>query len=74
MRGLHQEDQSGSKDVQTFLTRLSELDLDNEYVCCQKCSQIINYAYAKEMADIQINQNLTYWISDAETDALTVGD
>ena len=56
--GLHQEDQRGFKAFQTVVNRLSELDPDNEYTRWQKCSEITNYACAREMTEIKVGQNL----------------
>lgn len=53
--GLHSEDQRGFHTFKTVVRRLKELDPHGERTQWRKCSEITNYACAREMAEIQVN-------------------
>jgi len=53
--GLHDGDRRGFRVLQTLLTRLRELDPRGELTRWRKCSEITNYACAREMATVQVD-------------------
>jgi len=53
--GLHNDDRRGFRVLQTLLTRLRELDPRGELTRWRKCSEITNYACAREMATVQVD-------------------
>lgn len=52
--GLHNDDRRGFKTLKTVVRRLKELDPKGERMQWRKCSEITNYACAKEMAEISV--------------------
>ena len=55
--GLHNEDRRGFKTLQVVARRLHELDPAGERIQWRKCSEITNYACAREMADVAVSGN-----------------
>jgi hypothetical protein len=53
--GIHNDDRRGFRAFQTVVRRLEERDPKGERTRWRKCSEITNYAIAREMADIKIN-------------------
>jgi len=52
--GLHNDDRRGFNAFKTVVRRLKERDPLGEYTQWRKCSQITNYACAREMTKIQV--------------------
>jgi hypothetical protein len=52
--GIHNEDRRGFRAFQTIVRRLEERDPQGEYSRWRKCSEITNYAIAREMADVTV--------------------
>lgn len=52
--GLHDADRRGFRVLQTVLGRLRELDPDGSRTRWRKCSEITNYACAREMAQVTV--------------------
>lgn len=50
--GLHNEDRRGFRAFQTVVRRLKERDPHGERTRWRKCSEITNYAIAREMAEV----------------------
>ena len=55
--GLHDDDRRGFNAFKTVVRRLKERDPDGERTRWRKCSEITNYACAKEMAEIKVDGN-----------------
>ena len=53
--GLHNDDRRGFRAFQTIVRRLAERDPHGEWSRWRKCSEITNYAIAREMADVSID-------------------
>jgi len=56
--GLHNNDRRGFKTFKTVVQRLEELDAKAEKTRWRKCSEITNYACAREMAEISVKENI----------------
>jgi hypothetical protein len=54
--GLHNDDRRGFNTFKTVVRRLKELDPKNERTQWRKCSEITNYACAREMAEITVER------------------
>jgi len=54
--GMHNEDRSGFNAFKTVVRRLKELDPQGERTQWRKCSEITNYACAREMAEITVEE------------------
>ncbi|MBM3238820.1 hypothetical protein FJZ31_21225 [Candidatus Poribacteria bacterium] len=54
--GLHNDDRRGFNTFKTVVRRLKELDPKGERTQWRKCSEITNYACAREMAEITVKQ------------------
>jgi hypothetical protein len=52
--GIHNDDRRGFRAFQTVVRRLEERDPKNERTRWRKCSEITNYAIAREMADLKV--------------------
>jgi hypothetical protein len=52
--GMHNEDRRGFRVLQTVVQRLQELDPSGERTRWMKCSEITNYACAREMAEVSV--------------------
>ena len=52
--GLHDGDRRGFRAFQTIVRRLKERDPNGEWSQWRKCSEITNYAIAREMADVSV--------------------
>ena len=52
--GMHDDDRRGFNAFKTVVRRLKERDPDGERTQWRKCSEITNYACAREMAQIQV--------------------
>lgn len=52
--GMHNEDRRGFHVLRTVLERLRELDPDRSLTAWRKCSEITNYACAREMAQLTV--------------------
>ena len=55
--GLHNDDRRGFNAFKTVVRRLKERDPDGERTQWRKCSEITNYACAREMAEIVVEDN-----------------
>jgi hypothetical protein len=55
--GLHDEDRRGFNAFKTVVKRLAERDPKGERTRWRKCSEITNYACAREMAEVTANGN-----------------
>ena len=55
--GLHDDDRRGFNAFKTIVRRLEERDRRGEYTRWRKCSEITNYACAREMAEMQVEGN-----------------
>ncbi len=55
--GMHNEDRRGFNTFKTVVRRLKELDPNGERTQWRKCSEITNYACAKEMAEVSVEDN-----------------
>ena len=55
--GIHNEDRRGFRAFQTIVRRLKERDPNGEKSQWRKCSEITNYAIAREMADIEVAES-----------------
>lgn len=55
--GLHNDDRRGFNAFKTVVRRLKELDPNSERTQWRKCSEITNYACAREMAEITVDEN-----------------
>jgi len=53
--GMHNDDRRGFNTFKTVVHRLKELDPNGERTQWRKCSEIINYACAKEMAEMTVD-------------------
>jgi hypothetical protein len=53
--GLHNDDRRGFNAFKTVVRRLKERDPDGERTQWRKCSEITNYACAREMAEITVS-------------------
>ena len=56
--GIHNEDRRGFRAFQTIVRRLKERDPHNEKSQWRKCSEITNYAIAREMADVAVEEQI----------------
>ena len=56
--GIHNEDRRGFRAFQTIVRRLKERDPNGEKSQWRKCSEITNYAIAREMADIEVAEQI----------------
>jgi hypothetical protein len=52
--GIHNDDRRGFRTFQTVVRRLEERDPKGERTRWRKCSEITNYAIAREMADMVV--------------------
>ncbi len=52
--GLHNEDRRGFKVLRTLLSRLAALDPRGERTRWRKCSEITDYACARELAEVEV--------------------
>ena len=55
--GLHNDDRRGFNAFKTVVRRLKERDPNGERTQWRKCSEITNYACAREMAEIMVEGN-----------------
>ncbi|MBM3471978.1 MAG: hypothetical protein FJX75_01735 [Armatimonadetes bacterium] len=55
--GMHNEDRRGFRVLQVVVQRLQELDPSGERTRWMKCSEITNYACAREMAEVLVEGN-----------------
>lgn len=55
--GMHNEDRRGFNAFKTVVQRLEERDPKGERTQWRKCSEITNYACAREMAEVKLNGN-----------------
>ena len=55
--GLHNDDRRGFNAFKTVVRRLKERDPNGERTQWRKCSEITNYACAREMAEIVVEEN-----------------
>ena len=55
--GLHNDDRRGFNAFKTVVRRLKERDPNRERTQWRKCSEITNYACAREMAEIVVEDN-----------------
>ena len=55
--GLHNDDRRGFNAFKTVVHRLKERDPNGERTQWRKCSEITNYACAREMAEIVMEDN-----------------
>ena len=55
--GLHNDDRRGFNAFKTVVRRLKERDPNGERTQWRKCSEITNYACAREMAEIVVENN-----------------
>lgn len=55
--GLHNDDRRGFNAFKTVVRRLKERDPNGERTQWRKCSEITNYACAKEMAEVVVEDN-----------------
>jgi hypothetical protein len=53
--GMHNEDRRGFNTFKVVVHRLKELDPNSERTQWRKCSEITNYACAREMAEVSVN-------------------
>ena len=53
--GIHDDDRRGFRAFQTIVRRLKERDPDGARTRWRKCSEITNYAIAREMAQVSVN-------------------
>lgn len=54
--GLHNDDRRGFNTFKTVVRRLKELDPKGERTQWRKCSEITNYACAREMAEVTVER------------------
>jgi len=54
--GLHNDDRRGFNAFKTIVRRLKELDPKGERTQWRKCSEITNYACAREMAEVTVER------------------
>ena len=54
--GMHNDDRRGFNAFKTVVRRLKELDPKGERTQWRKCSEITNYACAREMAELTVEQ------------------
>jgi hypothetical protein len=55
--GMHDDDRRGFNTFKTVVKRLKERDLHGERTRWRKCSEITNYACAREMAETTVNDS-----------------
>ncbi len=55
--GLHNDDRRGFNVLQTVVSRLKQLDPRGERTAWRKCSEITNYACARELATVSAQNN-----------------
>jgi len=55
--GMHNDDRRGFNTFKTVVRRLKQLDPDGERTQWRKCSEITNYACAKEMAKVAVEDS-----------------
>ena len=55
--GLHNDDRRGFNAFKTVVRRLKERDPNGERTQWRKCSEITNYACAREMAEVKVEDN-----------------
>jgi hypothetical protein len=55
--GIHNDDRRGFRAFQTVVRRLEERDPHGVYTRWRKCSEITNYAIAREMAQMTVKEN-----------------
>ncbi len=55
--GMHNDDRRGFNTFKTVVSRLKELDPKGERTQWRKCSEITNYACAREMAELTVEGN-----------------
>jgi hypothetical protein len=82
--GLHNDDRRGFNAFKTVVQRLKELDPKSERTQWRKCSEITNYAVAREMSELEIHENriqldlpvrvpeLTLRLTDVEVQGVSV--
>jgi len=58
--GIHNDDRRGFNTFKTVMRRLKALDPKGERTQWRKCSEIANYACAKEMADVTMQGHTIY--------------
>ena len=56
--GLHNDDRRGFETLKEIVRRLRERDPKGERTRWRKCSQITNYACAREMADVTVEDDI----------------
>ena len=56
--GLHNDDRRGFNAFKTVVRRLKERDPNGEQTQWRKCSEITNYACAREMAEVMVEENI----------------
>lgn len=56
--GMHNDDRRGFNTLKTVVRRLKELDPKGERTQWCKCSEITNYACAREMAELKVDGNI----------------
>lgn len=55
--GMHNDDRRGFNTLKTVVRRLKELDPNGERTQWRKCSEITNYACAREMAEMTVEDD-----------------
>jgi hypothetical protein len=55
--GLHNDDRRGFNAFKTVVRRLKERDPNGEWTQWRKCSEITNYACAREMAEVMVEDH-----------------
>lgn len=55
--GMHNDDRRGFNTLKTVVRRLKELDPKGERTQWRKCSEITNYACAREMAEVSVEEH-----------------
>ena len=58
--GMHNDDRRGFNTLKAVVRRIKEFDPKGEKTQWRKCSEITNYACAREMASISINDRLVH--------------
>ena len=56
--GLHNDDRRGFRAIKTIVRRLRELDPHGELTHWRKCSEIANYACARELVQVQVDEEV----------------
>jgi len=82
--GMHDEDRRGFRALETVVRRLRERDPHGERTCWRKCSEITDYACARELADLTVEgrtvrldlpvlvRDFTLRVTDARVSAILV--